>query len=568
MSKRDREKRKQRVARDRIIQREKMEELDAMDDLETPIEEPEVTTEDVTEKEYDDDAEVGIYTGPTSWDELDAMQEAQEKANKVRWETYNVQDLVRNIVYTPMMTPEQKGNAIESVGKGFSQRVKSIMSNSKKMEKEYDIELLELQALIAKDRRHTPFTEVVGEWITKKKLTASAESKLSDDDFALVVEREGKKVRKYPIHDKAHVRNALARAAQMMKDGGEAATDAKAALPKIRAAAKKMGIGQMEKSSSSIIVEKDASGRWRAVMWPTNNFMDRDGEILSEKAHLEYVDWVNKNMHLAPVMTTWHKPQLVRKNQVDFVGYENGFIIMSAPLEEEEAAGLFRVMQKCDVGMSHGTLALERNEETPNVIEKYRIIEVSDLPLENAANPFTDFSVISKEADMNTRDYIASLLGEQKADEILAKTELKQKALREAGVTEKEKQEETPVVPATPAPEEKPLPANMQEIVEAISKELDVEGLNKFVIEAKEAMEKVPVLENIIKELSANRDDELAEMIAPKIEKHLAWSSKRPSQSDANVLVEKNDKDEKLKKSAVMGWFSEATNTQPVVTES
>ena len=148
----------------------------------------------------------------------------------VRQVSYSVQDLVGNILYSDM-TPEKKSAAIRDVGDGFGKRVKSAVSEIKK-ELE-DIELLEIEAITAQDARHIPFTEKIGDFISKAKLTSAAEEKLSDDDFALVVTRDGQKVRKYPIHDKAHVRNALARAAQMIEKGGDAAADAKAALPKI-----------------------------------------------------------------------------------------------------------------------------------------------------------------------------------------------------------------------------------------------------------------------------------------------------------------------------------------------
>lgn len=557
MSKRDREKRK--LAR--LREKERLEEQELLEEAEelqedAPEEQAkkEAQEEGVSEKSYD---EVGDpYYGATSWEELDKERKAREQAEMVRRETWNVEDLVSNITRNPMMDANTKGEAIAKVGSGFAKRVKTIMS-SETMEKEIDIELLEVEALIAKDLRHIPVSERVGDWITKKKLTYAAEQKLSDSDFALVIKRDGKTVRKYPIHDKAHVRNALARAAQQINAGGEGATDAKAALPKIRAAAKKMGIG-MEKASSSIMVEKGQDGQWRAVMWPTNNFMDRDGETLSEKAHKEYVDWVNKNMDLAPVFTTWHKSDLVRKNQVDFVGYENGFVIMSSPLTEDEAVGLFNVMKKCDVGMSHGTLVLERDPLDNNVINKYRTVEVSDLPLENAANPFTDFAIISKEADMNTEEYLSALIGEERTKAFLEKTGMKQEALRKAGVQEKDdKAEDAPAdQPAAKTPS-----TDMQAILDAVRKEFDIPGLNESFAKLQESAEKVPVLEALVKELSKNRDEELAEQISPPIAKKMAWS--RPSQDDSTV-VKKDDKEDEGLLGSEPHWLSKVSGTAPV----
>lgn len=48
------------------------------------------------------------------------------------------------------------------------------------------------------------------------KLTYRQRQRLPDSDFAIVYtdEKTGKKIRKYPIHDEAHAKNALARVAQ------------------------------------------------------------------------------------------------------------------------------------------------------------------------------------------------------------------------------------------------------------------------------------------------------------------------------------------------------------------
>ena len=269
--------------------------------------------------------------GPTSWDELDAMRKAEEQADAVREVTWDTSALVRNILHNPMLAPKEKATAMNSVASGFENRVKQ--SASETMTK--DLDALTIEAMLAADDRHTGPLSFVGDMISKAKLTYSAEQKLSDSDFALVVTRDGKKVRKYPIHDKAHVRNALARAAQQIKAGGQGAADAKAALPKIRAAAKRMGIGtSMEKDRNAIVIEKDAKGDWRWIGWVSNNFQDWDGDIISEEAHKEFVGFLDENPEYAPAFISWHTPETVRKNRADFWAYENGFLIMSGKLEE------------------------------------------------------------------------------------------------------------------------------------------------------------------------------------------------------------------------------------------
>lgn len=47
------------------------------------------------------------------------------------------------------------------------------------------------------------------------KLTTKQRKNLSDSDYAIVKKgKDGRKVRKYPINNKSHARNALARVAQ------------------------------------------------------------------------------------------------------------------------------------------------------------------------------------------------------------------------------------------------------------------------------------------------------------------------------------------------------------------
>lgn len=47
-----------------------------------------------------------------------------------------------------------------------------------------------------------------------KKLTYRKRKALPDSAFALVIKKDGKKIRKYPLHDEAHVRNAIVRFSQ------------------------------------------------------------------------------------------------------------------------------------------------------------------------------------------------------------------------------------------------------------------------------------------------------------------------------------------------------------------
>lgn len=361
---------------------------------------------------------------------------------------------------------------------------------------------------------------------------------------------------------------------------------ARRVVSKIRNIAKQIGIvSEAKRRSNSIIIEKDASGHFRWVGWVSNNFIDWDGDIISEDAHKEYVDWLEKNMDVAPVFASWHTPGTARKSPVDCAMYENGFLIMSGALEEEEAAGLLKAQSKVDLGMSHGTFVLERDEKDPRIITKYRMYEASDLPLARAANPFTDFETMVKEVSMDKKEYLAQILGsEEKAEAFLEKTGLKAKALADAGVESKEKVDpkvktevttevKTEVVPEltadvktieikvpviTTAVEEKP-----EDVVAKVMKEMDIEGLNAFVLQAKEDHDKIPVLEGLIKELQGSQDEKLAEVLTPPASR-FAWSTENSATKSKDNLVSEEEI-KKAKPGVPEGyWLSDVTNTAPV----
>ena len=560
--------RKQKAVSDRDLLDELEEDMEEDQTAESESESPD-EEEDEVQKEW---IEGYGYAGPTSFDELDAMEHAREQASQVSEVSWKVQDLVWNIIRHPLLTPQQKNKAIQAVGDGFEERVDDILSG----EIQKDLDVLSIEAVLAHDARRTGLVEKAVDFIQKKTLSSSARNKLSGEQFALPEKR------KYPIHDKAHVRNALARAAQQIKAGGEGAADARAALPKIRAAAKKFGIEMdTEKEKTGIIIEKDASGTWRWIGWYTNKWIDTDGEILADVAHKEYVGWLDQNPEMAPAFFSWHEPETVRKSAADFWMYENGFLTMSGPLTESEAESLMQVQKEIDLGMSHGTIVLKRDPANRKIILKYRTYEVSELPLENAANPFTSFDTVVKEAGMDKKAYLVKLFGADRAEKMLALTKEAEQTLTDVGVTSKEKtDEQTPATPATPAAPGTTTVVNntpgialdqamIDQIAKAVGDKYGMTELSAYLSQLGDAAEKVPVLEELVKALAENQDDALAEKINPPASSFVWMQKNRASQSDKTKLMEGNEEDDKLKKQAPRldpeeDWLAMQTGVTPV----
>ena len=553
---------KRRSQKDKCARMEK-----ELEDINDSVDDEDIPDEENIEKDYHGDF------SSLSFSQLDAALDAKEKVEKVEETLWMVRDLVNNILWTSDLDVDQKADAIKSVANDLGARVRGIMDSP--MEKAaIEIEALGLEATLARDKRNmslpTRIKDMVAGFIQK----TIDESELADEDFAFVAIRQGVKVRKYPINNVTVVRKSIAEVTELAKSGDE---DAILAMPRMLEVAKEKGINvSIETEGNAIQIEKDANGDWRAVMWSSNNFKDRDGDIVESAAHEEYVEWVNKeeNKELMPVFSTWHIPGTARTNICDYVGYINGFLITSAKLTEQEAVGLLKAKMDENIGISIGGFGT-RSSEDPRVITKYRLYEVSDLPLEKAANPFTDFETISKEVGMNNDQkmkYLAKVLGsDEKAEEYMNKAGLMSEALKDAGVESKEKTEEVPAVEpeaVEPVAEEKP-----NEVVAEVLKAMDIDGLKEFVVKTQAELaqaaldrEKIGMLEGVIKELSGDHDEELAKMIRPDPSLAFPWS--RPSASDENVIKEGDEGDQKLKEQIPgipeENWLSTVTGTVPL----
>lgn len=167
--------------------------------------------------------------------------------------------------------------------------------------------------------------------------------------------------------------------------------------------------------------------------------------------------------------------------------------------------------------------------------------------------------------DDKTKQYLVSMVGEDRAATFLAKMKDKQDALRKEGVQEKEVKAKTESV----APPATPEPLNLDLLVKKIGEEYGMKELSDTIADLQEKAGKVEVLETLVKELMASDEDKLTKLIEPPIALNYSWQ--RPTQSKENVLEKegKKEEDEKLLKAIPeSGWLSEATGTQPVAINS
>lgn len=505
---------------------------------------------------------------PTTFPELDARREAAKEASAVHSVVNDFERLVDNILFES--EPSEMGSKISALSSELEAR-------------------LENPPELKSKSMFSQFKEKMMGGLEKAKLTRASINNLPDSAFAYI-EPGGKKdsegrttprsLRHFPIPDKAHVRNALARAAQGIKKGGKAAENARKALPKIRAAAKKMGIGESKKSSG-IRIEKDAEGNSRWFGWVSNKWRDRDkpaepklgGQILTEEAHKEFVEWVWHNpKSRMPALWTWHVPGTAHKERADWIDYADGFLVMSGPLTKDDGELLIDLSKEYDLAMSHGLVTADRfYDEERGLIERYRTFEASYLPREFAANEWTDFKTIAKEvAKMAFTSERRELLlrrfrgDEEKVMELEQDTEARAKALDELGVEWKGIEEALQSIESGPDDEE--APEEVDEELEAVPDKGLTEGLNEFLEKQSgqlQAQGKAIIeLADVVKQLAKSDDEKIAEKLRPRVNMKdtIPIWQRSLSQSEETVLKEENEEDQELleKKPGVdLHWLEE-----------
>lgn len=302
--------------------------------------------------------------------------------------------------------------------------------------------------------------------------------------------------------------------------------------------------------AQNLRVYKDKSGSWRWLGIFSNKFEDTSEEIITEAAHKEFMAYLDENPDKAPLFVPWHTMQAARKHRADFWDYSDGFVLMGGRLEEKEAIALQGRQKEMPLGMSHGFFALEHDQKNSKHITKYRSFEVSDLPLERAANPFTGINVILKEVSTMNKDkrkYLVDQLGEDAVVGIEKNLKQGGNILQLLGVPSKEAaptqpddvetgEDATTETEVTEQPE-----AAVAMIAKAVAEELGMSQLSELLEKQQkqlDAQEKtIQAQTKTIEKLTKSDDQKIAEQIAPR---GLFWleKGKRPSQSDSTKIKE------------------------------
>ena len=509
------------------------------------------------EKSIHLDEENSSHHSPTSFDELDEAREAAEEVTKVHEVLNDTQMLVSNVLFES--EPDEVSGKLSSIADELRGRIANPPDR-----KETDKGIL------------GNFKEKVLGGLEKAKLSRATINNLPDSSFAYI-EAGGKKdkdgntaprsLRHFPIQDAAHVRNALSRAVQGIKKGGKSADNARRALPKIRSAAKKLGVGsEANKKASGFQVFKDKDGfRWFG--WVSNKFRDRDwpaepelgGQIITEEAHKEFVAWVDQDpKKRMPQLWPWHTLGGAHKERADWIDYTDGFLVMSGSLTEKEAELLTGLGEEYDLAMSHGLVRSDDHyDKERGLIQRYRTFEASYLPREYAANEWTDIITIAKEvAEMGftseKRAFLENVLGEEKVMELETDTEGRAKDLDDLGVEWKGLKEVLEQIDSGPAEEPEPETEDEEdpEPTPNPDKELgEMEGLSNFLENLTGTIaaqgKAIVTIGTAVQKLAKSEDEAIAKAIRPKVDlKETIPIWQRSASESKENLIETDDDDE------------------------
>lgn len=160
-----------------------------------------------------------------------------------------------------------------------------------------------------------------------------------------------------------------------------------------------MGDDMVKKSATPeegvfIYKQKDNLYRWLGIH--TNKYHDTI-HILSNKAHLKFVDMLHKGIEPFPELWFAHEP--VSVGEVDLVGYNEdvGAMFSSGTFfsEYQWLADFIQSKPALEWSMSHGMpkSKLQFDPDDSRVINQYVSRELSFLPKTQARNKLTEFTV-------------------------------------------------------------------------------------------------------------------------------------------------------------------------------
>lgn len=286
---------------------------------------------------------------------------------------------------------------------------------------------------------------------------------------------------------------------------------------------------------------KDALGNWRWMTITSNIWRDRDGEIIPGDAHEGAVSYAERTKDM-PDLRLWHVPGS-RVGVADWVDFAHGFVLHSGSFDKgmEDAAESLAASKE-PLGVSHGFY--HNKAEDSDTYPWYRDFEVSVLPLEKAANQWTEFTADNtKEVAMGLSDerrgFLVEHMGEGQVTALEKLLEEKEEDLKSGKVDFKEVL--AAAIEATPAPDPKPAEGKdagdgAKGVEAELAKITELIGAQGKQIE--EMATAAGEMGTSIKELERTDDEKIAAKMAPQ--RQPPADGDKPSESKDNVVDPKD----------------------------
>lgn len=454
----------------------------------------------------------------TSFEEMEVIDEARKKAAEIEDLTYTAQNLIGNIMSNPDI--EDKPGKLENLMNSLIKRTKKLLGKKEADDKaatktEDGIEFK------ASDYAVVPDPEKPSTWKLRLAEKSSGDFTVAQIARAITAMQpggfRGQRVEFAP-GDKEQAISRIRATIGKAKPDKEQRENLEERLAKI----KEVG------NANSFKCFKDASGNWRWVSVVSNHFKDRDGEIITGTAHKEFTEYLDKGGEY-PEAWLWHTPG-TRWGKADWADFVDGFLVVSGVVDAGKEAIAEALAQDEGLGVSHG-YQYTSNDKVKGVINRYRMLEMSPLPMKVAANEWTSLEIIKREVDMNAekRLFLVEKMGEDAVVRLEAGLADFNKALQDAGVEWKEAEEK---------------PGILDAMVDMATKA--IEGSPKL----KEISDAMAALNGRMAKLEKSDDEKVAAILvgaAPK-EGYVASEAKDNKPSEEEVA---------LKGQPDTGWFSE-----------
>ena len=250
-----------------------------------------------------------------------------------------------------------------------------------------------------------------------------------------------------------------------------------------------LDIFKKKEDDNAITLWKDTkTGKTRWLAAYSSNYLDDDypSDILSEKAHLDFIEQVQNKQLPYPELWLWHlQGTAVGTSDYLFYDKDNGVAMASGFIYDGKESLVKGVLKtNTQLGTSHGMTFVKRNEKDAKVIDKYVTIEISILPLVAAANKMTSFYILDKEKKMMSTEQRDFLKDSGMSEEDIAKVEARNKqaadenSLRERKGVDEQAQEETEVVAEKQEVEEQKPAEEAETVTEEVIEETKEQEVN------------------------------------------------------------------------------------------